>query len=284
MSGVGLNNPNLPEKRDLNNKELKNNLGIEKIREVKDDTKLDDFIENEAAGNGKDEVLFQAGRKGKLYMAEGKNIDMDMFSELYNDDEHPLKFNGKEIGIGFIDDQNMELNGRSSGKSAFDIEGIRELNVPVKEAIEKTRRDGIDQIFFRAGGKDYVAYGKDINMESFIDVADKSSKAGDPMLFNGQEISIYADAIDDEANTFRQGFNHALDKNQGLNATICVGAAAVGGSTAGLMGLAVYPVVAVGSAMVVEGTVGGVRAMFNKPDSKGMDQITGSDITAPDKK
>jgi hypothetical protein len=280
MTSVG-GNQNIPEKRDLKNKELQSKLGIDKITELTSGKQEDNVMDN-ATDNKKDEVMFQAGRKGKVYVAEGANIDMDAFSELYDDLDNPLTYAGKEVGIGFIDDYKMELNGRASGKSAFNIDGIRELKVPLKEAIEKTHKDGIDQLFFRVDGKDYVAYGKNIDVDLFVDVAQQNLLSGDPLLLNGKEIAV--NYVDDEANTFGEGFNHALDKAQNFNAGLMATSVVLGGATAGLMGVALYPVVAVGTAMAVEGTVGGVKAMFNKPDSKNMDSITEPDLKAPEKK
>jgi hypothetical protein len=284
MTSVGLNNPNIPEKRDLNKKDTQSALGIESVRNIKDQVfsdgeggtyqvkKLDDSIgENQA--NKRDEIYFQVGKE--TFVASGKNIDVDAFHSVM-ESSNPVTMNGRDITVKFVDDEAMELNSISAMKK-FNIEEIRELSTDLGDAVGDdlqgyTEHNGLDEIFFRADGKDYVAYGKKIDTDAADDADNIAKGSSNPLTFNGKEATIIT--IDDEANTFREGWFNATHSD--------VGTAIIGGATAAGLGMgfpggaitmAVFGAAGFAASTTLVGTVGAIHGAFNKPDYSSIDEV-----------
>lgn len=135
----------------------------------------------------------------------------------------------------------MELSNVNTLKN-LNIDGVRELRVPIDVAQEVTKKNGFDEIYFSAGGKDYVAFGKGIDLKSL-------SKSLVPAKLKGLNIDIKY--IDDEANTAAQGAKTAL---KSLTGKIVKGAGIIGGGFVGFLPVAIGNGLAFGGAAI--GTLG----------------------------
>lgn len=87
------------------------------------------------------------------------------------------------------------------------VQGVRELRpgISIEQAIQKTKKNGLDEVFFTANGRAYVAYGDAINIS-------KLKKNEIPaLMFNGVKADMHA--FDDEANSVAEGaYRGALDE------------------------------------------------------------------------
>ena len=76
----------------------------------------------------------------------------------------------------------MDL-GRVDVQRSMHCEGIKELKVPVDVAKDVNKKNGLDEVYFNAGGKDYVAYGKGMSVDklkaSSITLEGKAAKVLD---------------------------------------------------------------------------------------------------------
>jgi len=114
----------------------------------------------------------------------------------------------------------MELS-KINTQTSLQFEGIRELKVPVEAAKELTKKNGLDEVIFRAGDKDYIAFGKGMKVKGFKE----------PLTYDGKAIKILH--IDNETNTALEGVKKSFTSIPGF---IAEGAGALGGGYLGLLG------------------------------------------------
>jgi Flp pilus assembly pilin Flp len=161
-------------------------------------------------------------------------------------------------------------------QQAAKIEGIREVKGSLSQAIDKTKNDGLKEVFFKAGGKEYVAFGEDLNISQM-----KNTLAG---KFKGNEISI--DFTDDETNTAIGGAFNAIKSTVG---GVVEGAAVTGGAILGALSTihiwgggstpmgpeAIKGALIVGAVSVVAvGVVGAVHGGLKGPNYEGINSIS----------
>lgn len=79
------------------------------------------------------------------------------------------------------------------------VQGIRALKpgITIEQASQKTKSNGLDEIFFTANGKAYVAYGDSLNLSGL------KKNSIPSVTFEGQKADIIA--YDDEANSIWEG-------------------------------------------------------------------------------
>ncbi len=150
----------------------------------------------------------------------------------------------------------------SINQQSIAVQGVRELRpgISIEQAIQKTKKNGLDEVFFKANGRAYVAYGDAINIS-------KLKKNEIPaLMFNGLQADMLA--FDDEANSVAEGaYRGALDelgnavsfvRTSVSNILGNVGPTVLGVAAVGGVGLGVYTLwkrsqgAAIGSAMVAQ--------------------------------
>ena len=150
----------------------------------------------------------------------------------------------------------------SINQQSIAVQGVRELRpgISIEQAIQKTKKNGLDEVFFTSNGRAYVAYGDALNIS-------KLKKNEIPALMvNGLKADLLA--FDDEANSIAEGaYRGALDELGnavgfirtsvsnllGNVAPTVMGIAAVGGIGIGAYALWKRSQVgAIGSAMVAQ--------------------------------
>lgn len=264
-------NPNISD-TDLSHKAIKKELKINQISEVKGN--LSNAIEK-AKTNETDEIFFKSD--GKNYVASGKQIDINSFENDLKTSKQ-MKFNGKEISIDFVDNHKMELNS-AAGLSTFNIKEIRELNVgSINDAITKTKGKKLDEVFFSVAGKDYVAYGKKMDIDSIQNAVNSNQ-----LTFNGQEVCLKS-VVDVKSNLKEKLLN---DLGRGIGSVICdnstVGTFFLAGGVAGFcaggpVGAAVGAAIGFVTGVTVAFTAGFIEegnnnGTFNKPDYQSIEYV-----------
>lgn len=150
----------------------------------------------------------------------------------------------------------------SINQQSIAVQGVRELcpGISIEQAVQKTKKNGLDEVFFTANGRAYVAYGDAINIS-------KLKKNEIPaLMFNGLTADMVA--FDDEANSITEGaYRGALDelgnaigfiRTSVSNLLGNVGPTVVGVAAVGGIGVAAYTlwkrsqVGAIGNALVAQ--------------------------------
>jgi len=112
-------------------------------------------------------------------------------------------------------------------------EGVAELRdaVNTQDAANLVKHDGLDEVFFAAGGKRFVAYGKGMNIPRNVATFGGAVKPANA-VFGRDAATILA--VDNEVNSYREGAVDSL-KRFGLMTSLKVGtiAAAAGLSAIG---------------------------------------------------
>lgn len=90
--------------------------------------------------------------------------------------------------------ETISLNGRQ-----LDVQGIKELKpgMSVQEASVKTKKNGIDEIYFNVDGKNFLAYGDSLN------IGDLSQNKIAQVTYNGRAGSVVA--YENEINSVQEG-------------------------------------------------------------------------------
>lgn len=136
---------------------------------------------------------------------------------------------------------------------------VRELKagVSLEQAYKAGKKDGLDQVYFQSGGKNYVLQGDGLDL--------KALKSGDmPFVqLHTEQGSALAEvkAVDNEKNTFLEGGWNWGTKGTLIAAGAALGAAVVGGMIGHgdnalgmvMVGMTYAPVLAVGSAVTFVG-------------------------------
>ena len=134
---------------------------------------------------------------------------------------------------------NLTINGRQ-----IPVQGIRPLRpgITIEQAVQKTKNNGLDEVFFASGGRNYIAYGDSLNLSGL-----KRNQIPE-IKFNDAKADVVA--YDDEANSVWEGMSKgAVDEiKTGMNAvrtainnlvtTVTPAVAAAGG--VGIAGLGIY--------------------------------------------
>ncbi len=90
--------------------------------------------------------------------------------------------------------ETITLNGR-----ALDVQGIKELRpgLSVQEAALRTKKNGIDEVYFNVDGKNFLAYG------DALKIADLSKNKISTVTYNGRQGTVVA--YENEINSFKEG-------------------------------------------------------------------------------
>jgi len=150
----------------------------------------------------------------------------------------------------------MNLNVSALGvmKETFNAKDVRELKVPVHVAAKQTEDNGLDEVFFSMGGKDYVAFGDNLKFDAMSSLAMLSFKN------EGVEIQYFQD----ETNSAGEGAKSAL--NSGFGKTVKYGATGLGAAAGVALallagGMASRPqFIGMGSTLLMAGLGGGIGA------------------------
>jgi len=148
----------------------------------------------------------------------------------------------------------VTVNGKSLGGS------LRELKpgVALEQAYQAGKKDGLDQVYFQANGKNYVLQGDGLDLKAL-------QKKGDmPFVqLHTESGSVLADvkAVDNEKNPFMEGAWTWGPKGTLALAGLAVGAAVVGASVThgedamgwAMVGMSFAPIFAAGSAITFVG-------------------------------
>lgn len=160
---------------------------------------------------------------------------------------------------------NLSINGQQ-----IQVQGIRALRpgITVEQATQKTKNNGLDEVYFNSNGHTYIAYGDSLNISAL-------KKNNIPtVLFNNQKADVVA--YEDEANSIWEGAaKGAIEEvKNGMNAvrtavsnliTTVQPAVAVAGGV-GITGLGIYQI---WRASQAAGTVGAGLAASSAAGSVG---------------
>ncbi len=162
--------------------------------------------------------------------------------------------------------------GSAQAKQKFNYEGIKEVKVPLAQAVEATKKDGLNEAFFTAGDKLYVAYGKKMDVCAII--VDFANSKTD---FKGKEINLVD--VDTEVDLNTPKIGDTAENGAGIGMLIgSVGTAILGILSGGEMGLGAVVVgtaVGAGVGYGVGAGVGAIKgAMVRNPDYSKLNLIT----------
>jgi hypothetical protein len=120
--------------------------------------------------------------------------------------------------------QVLTVNGQSLGGSVHQLKP----GVTIEQAKAAAKKDGMDQVFFEAGGKNYVLQGDKLDLSPL--------KKGNSTFvqLHTKEGSVLADVkgVDDEKTSFMEGGWNWGTKGALIGAGLAVGMAVVGGGKA----------------------------------------------------
>lgn len=152
------------------------------------------------------------------------------------------------------------------------VQGIRALRpgITVEQATQKTKKNGLDEVYFKSGGQYYVAYGDS------LELGDLRKNEIPAVMFNGLQADILT--YDDEVNSVLEGAGRgALEElNVGIDFVrksigsmiTRVGPTAVGAAAVGAAGLGLYKlwqesqkIGALGASLAANGAAGGTLSM-----------------------
>lgn len=151
----------------------------------------------------------------------------------------------------------LAINGRQ-----INVQGIKELKsgVSVQEAATKTKKNGIDEVYFNVSGVNYLAYG------DALDLKELSKNKISSITYNNQSGTIvsYEDEINSVGEGITSGALNGLKKTKEAlfgavsNTITSVGPTGVllAGGAIGLTGMALFR----GGAAAASATVGGIAA------------------------
>lgn len=136
---------------------------------------------------------------------------------------------------------NLTING-----TAIPVQGVRALRpgISIEQASQKTKGNGLDEVYFNSNGKSYVAYGDSLNISML------KKNVIPAVMLNGQKADIVA--FEDEANSvwegMKKGSMEALRDTGGAvigamrNVITTVGPGSIGVAGAGLAGYSIYQI------------------------------------------
>lgn len=152
------------------------------------------------------------------------------------------------------------------------VQGIRALRpgITVEQATQKTKKNGLDEVYFKSNGQYYVAYGDS------LELGDLRKNEIPAVMFNGMSADILT--YDDEVNSMLEGAGRgALEElNVGIDFVrksigsmiTRVGPTAVGAAAVGAAGLGLYKlwqesqkIGAIGASLAAGGATGGTLSM-----------------------
>lgn len=181
---------------------------------------------------------------------------------------------------------NISINSKSIA-----VQGIRALRpgITVEQATQKTKKNGLDEVYFKSNGQYFVAYGDS------LELGDLRKNAIPAVMFNGMQADIIT--YDDEVNSVLEGAGRgALDElNNGIDFVrksigsmiTRVGPTAVGAAAVGAAGLGLYKlwqesqkIGAIGASLAASGAAGGTLSMAASAGGGASAIINGMKIAA----
>jgi hypothetical protein len=166
----------------------------------------------------------------------------------------------------------VTVNGKSLGGTIHELKP----GVALEQAYQAGKKDGLDQVYFQAEGKNYVLQGDGLDLKAL-------QKKGDmPFVqLHTDKGSVLVDvkAVDNEKNTFMEGAWNWGTKGTLALAGAAVGLAIVGGAIGHgddalgmvMAGMSFAPLLAVGSAVTFVG--GGTIGALKGSDSEKMQPL-----------
>ncbi len=158
---------------------------------------------------------------------------------------------------------NISINSKSIA-----VQGVRALRpgITVEQATQKTKKNGLDEVYFKSNGQYFVAYGDS------LELGDLRKNAIPAVMFNGVQADIIT--YDDEVNSMLEGAGRgALDElNNGIDFVrksigsmiTRVGPTAMGAAAVGAAGLGLYKlwqesqkIGAIGASLAASGAAAG---------------------------
>lgn len=152
------------------------------------------------------------------------------------------------------------------------VQGIRALRpgITVEQATKKTKKNGLDEVYFKSNGQYFVAYGDS------LELGDLRKNEIPAVMFNGLQADIIT--YDDEVNSVLEGAARgALEEldvgidfiRKSIGSMITrVGPTAVGAAAVGAAGLGLYKlwqesqkIGAIGASLAASGATGGTLSM-----------------------
>lgn len=140
----------------------------------------------------------------------------------------------------------LTINGRQ-----INVQGIREINpgLTIQQASQKTKNNGLDEVYFNSNGKSYIAYGDSLNISML------HKNAIPQATFNGQtaDIVTFEDEINSTIEGMKRGAVSAL-KDTGdavigavKNIITTIGPTVAVGGGAAVAGYSIYQVMKSGT-------------------------------------
>lgn len=159
---------------------------------------------------------------------------------------------------------NLSINGQQ-----LQVQGVRALRpgITIEQAVQKTKNNGLDEVFFTSNGQSYVAYGDS------LDISKLKKNQIPAVMFASQKADIVA--YDDEVNSVWEGVKKGAIEEiktgmgavrtavNNLVSNVGPSIAAAGGI--GIAGLGIYQIwrthnAAVGATMAAQGAIGASAA------------------------
>lgn len=134
---------------------------------------------------------------------------------------------------------NLTINGKSLA-----VQGIRALRpgITVEQAIQKTKNNGLDEVFFNANGRTYVAYGDSLQISDLarnkIPAVKFNTLQADVIAYDDEANSVWEGARKGAVDEVKNGINYVRTAVGNLITTVQPAVAVAGG--VGIAGLGIY--------------------------------------------
>ncbi len=159
---------------------------------------------------------------------------------------------------------NLSINGQQ-----LQVQGVRTLRpgITIEQAVQKTKNNGLDEVFFTSNGQTYMAYGDSLEISKLkknqIPAVMFASQKADIIAYDDEVNSVWEGAKKGAIEEIKTGMNAVRTAVNNLISNVAPSIAAAGGI--GIAGLGIYQIwrthqSTIGAGIAAQGAIGGAAA------------------------
>ena len=159
---------------------------------------------------------------------------------------------------------NLSINGQQ-----LQVQGVRALRpgITIEQAVQKTKNNGIDEVFFTSNGQSYIAYGDSLDISKLkknqIPAVMFASQKADIIAYDDEVNSVWEGAKKGAIEEIKTGMNAVRTAVNNLISNVAPSVAAAGGI--GIAGLGIYQIwranqSTIGAGLAAQGAIGASAA------------------------
>lgn len=159
---------------------------------------------------------------------------------------------------------NLSINGQQ-----LQVQGVRALRagITIEQAVQKTKNNGLDEVFFTSNGQSYIAYGDSLDISKLkknqIPAVMFASQQADIVAYDDEVNSVWDGARKGAVEEVKTGMNAVRTAVNNLVSNVGPSVAAAGGI--GIAGLGIYQIWrtqqnAIGATIASQGAIGATAA------------------------